>query len=95
METFIYEGKSNRRFDAPTTLGEWRALAIVILKEHTDIPDRATLFTNRAGALNVNWKSLEAEALELKESEERLRKTRVIEAKAISERLKELKELGI
>lgn len=77
------------------TLGEFRLLAIDILTNFTEVPDRAILFTNPAGTLNMNWKTLEEEADIIREKEENLKISRVKEVKELKIRLSELEALGI
>ena len=87
--------KINKKFKAPKTLGEFRELAIDILKNNTDIPDRATLFTNPAGYFNINWQSQEDMEADLADESKMLLLSRQKEAKELLVRLEELKELGI
>ena len=87
--------KINAQFKAPKTLGEFRALAIDILKNHTHIPDRGTIFINGGGTMNVNWYSVEDQIKRADELKAKLLKERIAEAEELRTRLLELEELGL
>ena len=85
----------NTKFKEPNTLGEFRALAIDILKNYTHIPDRATLFINEAGTFNVNYRSLADMGLMAEDEAKRLLQQRQREALELKARLLELETLGL
>ena len=86
---------TNTKFKAPENLGEFRAMAIDILKNYTHIPDRATLFTNSAGQFNINYRSIEDMELMAADKAKRLLELRQHEAEKLKARLLELETLGL
>jgi hypothetical protein len=87
--------KIHRQIPFAKTMGELRIVALTILKEFDEVPDRASVFINGANQMNFNWYSVEDMETHSKALTERIVADRKQEALELKARLLELETLGL